>query len=297
MNWLRGERAQAISARWNASFLGELWRRSDTLNLGTAALALGAQEVLCTAPLLVSLSTLMVHFHLGFVGGFLTDVLGLSPDARDYVNALFLPKKNPSLLTLWFGLLTTAVFYVAVAGTTQRCVDAVWGSDEGAMSALWRRVVWVCVQLPGFALALFAGRALHANRTVSEYAGAGYALSLTIAITLFHWWGHHLFLKGEVSWRHLLPGSIVIGVGTGLLTALSPLFMPQQVVENTESYGLIGAAFVLSIWAVSYSAIVVYGTLIGRVFVDRRERRRNPHQSLTPDKPTANKLNPRRYLL
>lgn len=269
-------RAQQIFTRWRASFLGEFLRRSDGLDLGVTALALGAQEVLCTAPLLVSLSALMMHFHLGYVGGFLTDVLGLTRAASGHVNDLFRPSKWPGTPSMLFGLATTAVFYVAVASTTQRCVEGVWSHSADALANLRRRVLWVCVQVPGFALAMYLGRFFHTLHLPHWMANVIYALTFGVAVTLFHWWGHHMFLRGSVSWRDLLPGSLAIGLGTATLTIVSPLFMPTQINENTESYGLIGAAFVLSLWAVSYSAIVVYGTLFGKVWVDRHRRQHAP---------------------
>ena len=54
-----------------------------------------------------------------------------------------------------------------------------------------------------------------------------------------------------------------------LLVAVSPVIMPSQITGNVADYGLVGAAFVLSLWAVTYSTIVVFGTLLGQVYVSR----------------------------
>lgn len=235
-----------------------------------AALALGAQEVLCTAPLLVALSAVMARFHLGSVGGFLVEALGLDGAAAHQVRALFMATRTPNAASLWLGLGVAILFYVAVAATTQRTVDLVWGKETSPLTIWWRRIVWVIGQTPMYAGALVVGTALHRWGVAPAQANIIYAAAFALTETLFHWWGHHLLLEGTVRWRALLPGSVLIGAGVGVLALASPFVMPSQITDNVADYGLIGAAFILSLWAVSYSAIVVYGTLLGQVWHDRR---------------------------
>ena len=256
--------------RWDASFVGVFFRRAQELNLGWSSLALGSQEVLCTAPMLVALSALMAHFHLGYVGGFLTDVLGLDAPSRAIVDSLFHSTQRPSAQTLWIGVAAATAFYLSVAGSTQRVVNAVWNHESSGLRSWRRQAAWVAVQVPGLALALFAGRYLHAAHLSVLYANLAHALTLGLAAGLFHWWGHYLFLERTVARRELAMGSLAIGVGVMILTLASPWIVPEQITTNTAEYGLIGATFVLSLWAVTYSTIVVYGTLLGHVWHARR---------------------------
>lgn len=264
-----GTRRRQLAYRWRESYLGACWRRSDALDLPTAALALGAQEVLCTAPLFVALSAVIVRFRLGYVGGFLDDMLGLDVDSARAVRELFDATRAPDLGSLWFGLATTVVFYVAVAATTQRTVDAIWNLPPAGWSTWWRRLAWVAVQVPVFAVTVNAGGYLHRWHLGESGANMAYAAALGLGAGLFHWWGHHFLTGGRISRRDLLPGSVAIGVGTLVLVLASPLVMPSQISDNVADYGLIGAAFILSLWSVTYSAIVVFGTLMGQVYVSR----------------------------
>jgi len=87
---------------------------------------------------------------------------------------------------------------------------------------------------------------------------------------LFHWWGQHVLLSGRVCWRHLVPGALAVAVGTLLLVKLSNLVLPGQIDEQVAEYGLIGAVFVLSIWLMVLSAVLLGGTLFGAVLIQRR---------------------------
>lgn len=268
------ERLSRWHVRWDESFLGACWRRADDLDLGTAALALGAQEVLCTAPLLVALSAIMARFHLGYVGSFLDDVMGLDETSARAVRSLFNATRNPELSSLWLGLGAAILFYVSVAATTQRSVDAIWGREYSSLWMWWRRFAWVLGQIPMYAVALLISRLLHSWHVGSSETNIAYSIGLGIAAGLFHWWGHHLFLENSVTWRALAPSALAIGAGVFVLSVVSPFVMPAQISDNVADYGLIGAAFILSLWAVTYSGIVVYGTLVGQVYVERSRRRR-----------------------
>ena len=256
--------------RWRASFPGTALARAHDLDLGVSSLALGAQEVLCTAPMLVALSSVMAHFHLGFVGGFLIDLLGLEGSSASVVHQLFHSTHAPSSWTMWGGMALAVMFYVSVAAATQRCVDAVWNHESSMLRTLRVRLTWVAVQVPGFAAAFFVGHFLHQAHLPIVVTNVAYAVTLGIATALFHWWGHHVFLAGTVSWRQLVPGTVAIGLGVFALTIASPWIVPDQISDSAADYGLIGAAFVLSLWAVCYSVIVVYGTLLGQVWHARR---------------------------
>ena len=46
---------------------------------------------------------------------------------------------------------------------------------------------------------------------------------------------------------------------------LSPTPMLQELTEQVRDYGLVGAAFVLSVWLVTLSGLVIGGALVGAV--------------------------------
>lgn len=265
-------RLQQLSDWWQTSFLGAVMRQADSLRLGTAALALGAQEVLCTAPMLVALSAVMARFHLGYVGSFLDDVMGLDNTSALEVRQLFHATRTAQLESLWLGLAAAAVFYVSVASSTQAGVEAIWGRSGNPWRAWRSRIIWVLGQTPMFVLALGGGRILHRQWHLgADASNLAYAVTMGVSAGLFHWWGHHLLLEKRVPYRALAPGSLVLAGGVLILGLVSPWIMPGQIKDNVADYGLIGAAFILSLWAVTYSAIVMYATLAGQVYWARHQ--------------------------
>jgi len=72
-------RARAFAGRqwWSRSLPGHGVRRKRELNLATHVLALSAQQVLCTAPLVVALSAVLQRVTGQGVGGVLSRFFGL----------------------------------------------------------------------------------------------------------------------------------------------------------------------------------------------------------------------------
>ena len=51
---------------------------------------------------------------------------------------------------------------------------------------------------------------------------------------------------------------------------MSAVIVPDQIIDEVDDYGPIGAAFVLSVWVVALTAIMVVGSLAGAVIAERR---------------------------
>src|SRR3954449_6186216 len=76
--------------RWLANSLGGLgYRRMREIDLDTHALALCAQQVLCTAPLIVAMSAVVQRLTGRHPGYFITRFFGLYGDSADAVERLF----------------------------------------------------------------------------------------------------------------------------------------------------------------------------------------------------------------
>ncbi|MEO7069053.1 MAG: hypothetical protein ABI131_01010, partial [Nostocoides sp.] len=70
-------RLGALATRWQQSLPGHAWERGQRLDVATHTLALAAQQVLCTAPLLVAMSALLRRFGTGSVVVLLANLLDL----------------------------------------------------------------------------------------------------------------------------------------------------------------------------------------------------------------------------
>lgn len=263
-------RVEVWATRWQRSLPGHAWQRGQRLDVATHTLALAAQQVLCTAPLLVAMSALLRRFHLGSVVVLLTNLLGLDRTSTKALSSLFETRFRPSLGVLVLGLVLSVAFATSAATTTQRMLETVWGVTRAPWTSLWRQVIWVVALTPAMALAMYAARLSRAPAGSDPVAWVFVAFTEGVCGAAFAWWTQRLLLGGRIAWRRLLPGSAFIGIGLGIASVVSALVVPDQIIDEVTDYGPIGAAFVLSVWVVALTAIMVVGSLAGAVVDERR---------------------------
>jgi membrane protein len=256
--------------RWNDSLPGHGWRRAHELDLVTQTLALGAQQVLCTAPLLVATSAIVRRASGRGMGGFVTTLLGLRGAAAGDVTALFKSSSSVSTTELAVGLVVTAVFGTGVAATQQRGYEMIWSQPRTGLRSAARQLAWMISLLAYLISMWLLGRLGH---NVDRWAHVGtltrgvgqFALTL-----LFFWWSQYLLLSGRIRWRTLLAGAVCMTVATTVLVVVSGFVLPGQITEAVTDYGFVGAALILSIWLVVLSGVIFGGALLGAVIVERR---------------------------
>jgi membrane protein len=258
---------------WERSLYGSGWRRIRELDLDTHALALCAQQVLCTAPLIVAISSVLQRTTGRGIGYIMAKFFGLSGSSADEVQRLF-GRTQPSISTmaLVFAMATAVVFSTSVGAVQQRAFEMIWTLPRmsGVVSYL-RQLIWA-VGLAAFSVTvLIAGRLGRWVNGHVFHTGPWTAIVLQALLTfLFYWWSQHWMLRGRVEWRALLPGAIAVAVGTTALVRLSRLILPPQISWQVDAYGLIGAVFVLSVWLMILSAVIFGGVLYGALRVQRR---------------------------
>lgn len=266
-------RAGASAGRrwWSSSLPGHGVRRVRDLNLPTHVLALSAQQVLCTAPLVVALSAVLQRETGRGAGSVIARFFGLRAAAEADLDALFAGSGTVSETALVVGLLVAVGFTTSLAATQQRGFELMWDLPRArVLPSAARQLLWAVV-LPGYVVAVTgAGRV---GRVVGHLVGLGPAaetLLQAVATFAFYWWSQRLLLAGRVAWRALWPGAAAVAVGTVVLVKVSALVLPGQITEEVTDYGLIGAVFVLSIWLMVLSGVLLGGTLLGAVIAERR---------------------------
>src|SRR3954471_13620130 len=121
-------RLVAAARGWWMRSIGLMsWRRMRELDLDTHALALCAQQVLCTAPLVVAMSAVLQRLTGKGAGYFMTRFFGLYGDSADDVTRLF-RRTAPTIstFTLVFAMITALVFTTSVASVQQRAFELIW---------------------------------------------------------------------------------------------------------------------------------------------------------------------------
>ena len=274
--WLKAHADSSLLERWRGwqeragrTLPGHMWRRANELDIGHMILALGAQQMLCTAPLLVAVSSLSKR-NIGTVLG---RYLGLSPTAAADVHGLFASTTTISRTDTLVGIALALVFATGVAATQQRGYEQIWSLPRAGLRSISRHLIWVAGLSLYLVVVLYAGRAGHRVGT-RVHAGrpAGPAVQLIVS-TLFFWWSQRLLLQGRVSWKRLFPGGLAMAVGMTVLVAVSGPTMSGQIVSEVHDYGLIGATFILSVWLVVLSGLIFTGALLGAVISERHDQR------------------------
>lgn len=266
-------RHRAVSAfrRLDASIVGVGWRRAAELNLPTHSLALAAQQILCTAPLLVAFSVVRRHPGAQNIGDVLTRYLALSPAASRDVGSLFHDSGSVTTGDRVLGLLLALLFATAIAATQQRWFELVWTRPRAPLvTSTVRQLTWVAGLCAYLVIVLYAGRAGHGvGQHVHAGRPAGPVVQFVVSL-LFFWWTQHLLLGGRLSWRQLLPGALCMALGMSVLVGLSGYVMSGEIVAEVSDYGLIGSTFVLSLWLVLLSGLVCAGALVGQLIAERQ---------------------------
>ncbi len=248
---------------------GHSWRKVHESGLVILTLALSAQQVLCAAPMLVAMSAVVRRVNGTDMGTLLTRLLGLTGAAAHDVSALFVDSAAVTTRSLLIGLGFTVILSTGIGATIQRGYEAIWLIERTGLSSTLRQLLWVFGLLGYIVVILFGGRLGH-------YLGgeihAGWVFRIIVEASVsvaFFWWSQVFLLAHRVSRLRLLPGAVFTGLGTALLINVSRIVLPGQITDEVAQYGLIGGAFVLSIWLLIFSAIVFGGAMVGAIVVDR----------------------------
>lgn len=259
-------------AWWARSLGGRGYARMRELDLDTHALAFSAQQVLCTAPLLVAISAILDRFTGRDVTFVIARFFGLGHEATVAVGELFShSSRRMSMAELVGGLVIAVLFTTSVATVQQRAFELIWTLPRvTSVRGYLRQLLYVPALALFIAALLLAGRLVRAMDATGTVLGVAAVLVLQAAIVfLFIWWSQHWLLGGRVEWRALAPGALVVAVLTVITVRLSRVIMDGQITWQVQAYGLVGVVFVMSVWLGIFSAVIFFGILAGAVWVER----------------------------
>ncbi len=264
-------RLATYGRRIENSTAGRIHGRAVRLELGVHSLALAAQHVLCAAPFLVAMSALSRRWGFGDVGHLLSDTMGLRGDAEHELLALFRARSHESVGSFLVGFVVAFFFATGVSATMQRTFERIWDLTHAPWTAWWRHLLWAVATTVLFGVGLWVNEATHTWTLATPVEVGLEAAATGIGAFGYYWWTQHVLLGGRVAPRALLPGALLIGLGTVVLIVLTQVMAPAQVTQQVADYGLVGAAFILSTILVAFSTIVLWGAYLGREYDRRHE--------------------------
>jgi membrane protein len=161
----------------------------------------------------------------------------------------------------------------------------VWHTTPGKPASPTRAAA-VLVLLVTFALAISA--VIGMLRNESFLAGL-LATILFVAIPVGAWlfvsW--HMPHDPGASWAALLPGAVVFGIGLEVLHIVTVYWIATQVEHKTDTYGAIGFALALLLWAYLLGRLITSAAVVNETLWSRDVERRRARAAAGARRPAA----------
>jgi uncharacterized BrkB/YihY/UPF0761 family membrane protein len=83
----------------------------------------------------------------------------------------------------------------------------------------------------------------------------------------------------DIPWTALVPGAALFGIGLELLHLVTVYWIANQVEHKTDTYGAIGFALALLLWAYLFGRLVTSAAVVNETLWARHQARRRAHDS------------------
>ncbi|MFF0886139.1 ribonuclease BN [Streptomyces sp. NPDC003456] len=234
-----------------------LLSRLASLNIVEGAVRLAAQAFLTALPLLMTVAAFAPGWMQDLLADSLRAVLGIRGDTLDELRRVFSAtgptRTTAGILGIVVTLLSATAFSRALQAVCERC----WRLPRAPIrAALWRWLLWLVVWLAS----------LLVQAPLRHGFGAGAAIGLLLSLlsaTLLWWWSQHLLLGGRVGWRSLLPGAVLAGMGTVLMSLAARLVVPGAMERSLREFGPLGPVFSFLSWLIAVFLVAVSGLALG----------------------------------
>ena len=80
--------------------------------------------------------------------------------------------------------------------------------------------------------------------------------------------------RADVHWTKLIPGSVLVAVGVEVLQIATVVWFTRYIESKSETYGAIGAALAILLWAYFLGRIVVSGAMLNAALYEQEQRGR-----------------------
>ncbi|MFD0073109.1 YhjD/YihY/BrkB family envelope integrity protein [Streptomyces sp. NPDC127166] len=261
MSWATRLRSIRTGVERRFPVLTELTGRLVSGNLLDGATRLAAQAFLAAVPLLFALAAFAPFAVRDQMRESLRAVFGLTGPADDQLRQV-LDGSAPESVRETTGIVGAVVALVSATSFSRamaRVCERAWGLPKaGTRIAAWRWLVWL--------LALVVVLLLQAPVRDGFGVGTWLGLPLYFLVTTGVWlWTQHLLLAKRVAWLPLLPGAVLAGVASSVLSVTAHLYMPGALNRALGEYGSLGLVLTLLSWLIVVCAALTFAFTIGAV--------------------------------
>ncbi|MEU1005961.1 YhjD/YihY/BrkB family envelope integrity protein [Streptomyces tibetensis] len=253
----RGRTAAGLAASLRSGATARLLSRLAGLNIVEGSVRLAAQAFLTALPLLMTVAAFAPDGMQDLLADSLRAVLGMRGDTLDELRRAFsatgTTRNTAGAVSAVVTLVSATAFCRALQAVCERC----WRLPRAPVrAAFWRWLLWLLVWL---AYLLF-------QAPLREGFGGGTVTGLVLSllsVTLLWWWSQHLLLGGRIGWRSLLPGAVLAGAGTVLLSLAARVLVPTAMERSLDEFGPLGPVFTFLSWLIAVFLVAVSGLALG----------------------------------
>jgi membrane protein len=241
-----GQRAPKFVGRAQTSLPVRSLRRFVSINGRDRTLVLGGQAFTTIIPLLIVVAAAASSKGPTAVADRLADRFHVTGTSAEAIRTLFeRPPGAAGSITI-IGLVFLAFSLLSLTRSLQRTYEAAW-----QLPAVGMRGTLNGISALGLLISSLIVLSLLVGVLRQVPAGSALAFVLRVAVNTAVWlllqW---LLLSRRVAIRRLLPGSLVIAVGSAILSFYSAVWMPRLIENNSERYGIIGITFAMLTWLI-----------------------------------------------
>jgi uncharacterized BrkB/YihY/UPF0761 family membrane protein len=232
---------------------GRAFQRFRDIDGQTRALVIGGQAFTTVIPLLIVTAAAASRRGPTAIADKLTARFHVTGTTAESIRTLFeRPPGSASAATLT-GVAVGVFSLLSLTRTLQRCFEAAWELPAAGVRGTLNGFTGV-----GLLIASVLVLSLLTGVIGRLPAGTVVAWVLRILTAAAVWLLlERLLLSRRVSYRRLLPGAIVAGLGQAVMSAYSGWWMPRVIQQNANNYGIIGVTFSMLTWLIAVGLCIV----------------------------------------
>jgi membrane protein len=251
------------------SLVGGLLARLTEIGGVERGTILGAQAFTALIPYLVVASALVPTEGDESFADSIIQHFELEGRGADGVRALFASAGEVESGITFIGIAILLLTVVSFARSLQNTYERSYGLEPSGLAGVPWSLVWIV------ALAIWLTLA-SIQEEMGDWLGPLFSATVALGFGFLLWlWTPIVLLGRRLAVRALVPGAVISGVMMTALSYASAIYMPILIESAARRYGLIGIAFSLQGWLLTFSLVIVAGAVAGGVLSeDMRPRGR-----------------------
>jgi membrane protein len=281
------QRLTGVAGQWPATLVGRAQsslpvrslRRFVRINGRDRTLVLGGQAFTTLIPFLIVVAAAASSEGPTAVADRLAARFHVTGTSAQAIRTLFERPPGAAGSITVIGLVFLGFSLLSLTRSLQRTYEAAWQLPPAGVRGTLNGISALGLLISSLlVLSLLVGVLRHVP------AGSTIAFLLRIAANTAVWLLlQYLLLSRRVAIRRLLPGSVVIAVGSAILTFYSAVWMPRLIEKNSDRYGIIGITSALLTWLILICFCTVLAAAVGAELGHAKANDKTGDTTATPD--------------